>query len=233
MSEQTEIFDLATGHSLIDVRGGGFDSALSVGGRPIVFNWCDCEGSVGQYLARAGRIDCEKELRSLRHTLDGNWLPDVPISSQIYPFLELFVPGHYRLRRVESCPDCDTTEFDAAWDFARSHDSFYPFGTTLVFTQSTDSLDHNRVAHYVERIRCGHRPIALTATAAEGWCEFVLDGHHKLTAYKMAGVAPTFVSVCRLDAPRLTPESFEDFIGAGHPLSRHYRKVKSKHDAKP
>jgi hypothetical protein len=231
MTEDGEVFDLVAGHSLIDVRGGGFDSVLLAGGRPIALNWCDCEGSVGQYLARAGRTDCESELRSLRHTLDGHWLGDAAISSQIFPFLELFVPGRYRLRYVGSSPDCDYVEFDASWDFATRHDGFYPYGHVLVFTQSTDALNRDQVAHYREVIRSGRQPIALTATAEDGWCDFVIDGHHKLQAYKVEGVRPTFVSVCRLGAPRLTPGSFDAYIGARHPMSGHYRNVKTRYDA--
>jgi hypothetical protein len=186
---------------------------------------------VAQYLARAGRAECESELRSLRHTLDGHWLPGVPISSQIFAFLQLFVPGRYQLRYVRSCADCDYIEFDASWDFARKQDSFYPYGSVLVFTQTTDTLNRDRVEYHLGRIRDGHRPIALTATVAGGWCEFVIDGHHKLRAYKLAGVRPAFVSVCRLDAPRLTPESFDTFIGPKHPKAEHYRTVKSEYDS--
>ncbi len=166
----------------------------------------------------------------MRCTLEGHWRPEGPISSQIFPFLELFVPGRYELRYVESCTDCGYIEFDASWDFATSHDSFYPNDNVLVFTQSTDALNRDRVAYYLDSIRGGQRPIALTATAAEGWCDFVIDGHHKLEAYKEAGVRPTFVSVCRMDAPRLDPGSFQTYIGARHPMSRHYRDVKVKHD---
>jgi len=70
--EDDEIFDLAAGLSLIDVRGDDFGSVLLVGGRPIALNWCDCGGSVAQYLARAGPADCEQELQALRHTLAGH-----------------------------------------------------------------------------------------------------------------------------------------------------------------
>jgi hypothetical protein len=231
MTEVEEEYELVAGRSLIDVRGGGFDSVLLVGGRLIVLNWCNCAGSVEQYLARAGRADCESELRTLRYALEGNWSCEAPISSRIFPFLELFVPGRYRLRPVVSCPDCEYIEFDSSWEFARGHEEFYPFGRVLVFTQSTDALDRGRVGHYREVIRRGRRPIALTATVEDGWCEFVVDGHHKLQAYKAEGVRPTFVSVSRLGAPRLTPASFDAHIGRGHPLSAHYRDVKARYDA--
>lgn len=230
MAKDAEIFDLVDGHSLIDVRGSDFDSALLVGGQLIVLNWDDCGGTVAQYLARAGRTDCEQELQSLRQTLEGRWAGDTPISSRISPFLGLFVPGRYRLCYVEACPNCDYVEFDASWDHAQQHGGFYPSGQVLVFTQASDTLNPDRVAHYRASIRGGHRPIALTATVEGGWCDFVIDGHHKLLAYKCEGVRPTFVSVCRLDAPPLNSDPFDAYIGARHPLSGHYRSVKTTYD---
>jgi hypothetical protein len=230
MADAAETFQLDSGAALIDVRGGGFDIVLLIGGQPIALNWCDCGGSVAQYIARAGQANCEKELNSLRHTLSGNWSYDVPISSQILQFLKLLVPGRYQLDYVQSRPDCDLIEFDSKWDFATRHDSYYPFDTILVFTQASDALDVERVNHFVRCIRAGDRPIVLTVTADEGWCDFVVDGHHKLQAYKLLGVAPTFVRVCRLDAPNQTADSFAAYIGESHPMSSHYRDVKTKHD---
>lgn len=229
MDTHGETIDLDDGLSLIDVRGGSFDSLLLVDGHPIALNWSDCQGSVGQYMARAGVTDCEDELRHLRHVLDGNLLADTPVSSQVYAFLQLFVPARYRLQYYENCQDCDYIQFDASWSHSRAHDSFYPFGHVLVFTQPVDTLNHDRVHYYLARIGDGHRPIALSATVDEGWCEFVIDGHHKLQAYRMAKAAPAFISVCRLDAPRLSAGAFNDCIGGAHPMASHYRKVKTEH----
>ncbi len=91
MSNETEVFELATGYSVIDVRGGEFDLALFVGGRPIALNWSDCEGSVAQYLrVRVGRIAKTNFRRSgtLSKVIG---FPNVPISSQLYPFLNCLV----------------------------------------------------------------------------------------------------------------------------------------------
>ena|SRR5436190_8169648 len=230
MATLSETVDLTDGTGFIDVRGSGFDSMLLVDGRPIALNWCDCEGSVAQYLVRAGRTDCEQELQALRHTLEGHLLPDVPLQTQISPFLELLAPGHYELSYIEACPDCHFVVFDTSWDFATDHDQFYPFGTDLVLTQASDSLNPDRIEHFVRRIQAGQRPIALTLTVPQSWCEFVIDGHHKLQAYKAAMVGPTLISVCRLDAPKLNPDSFAAHLGASHPKSRDYRRVKTDHD---
>jgi uncharacterized protein (TIGR02996 family) len=49
-----ELLVVAAGKSLIDMRGGLFETALLVEGRPIALNWDDCRGSVGQYLVFTG-----------------------------------------------------------------------------------------------------------------------------------------------------------------------------------
>lgn len=231
MDTEAEIVDLADTQSLIDIRGGGFDSVLLVGGKPIALNWSDCEGSVAQYMARAGATDYEEKLQSLRRTLDGNLRSDASLQSQIYPFLELFVPGRYRLQYHIACPDCDYIEYNDKWSPQKEYDHFYPYGWVLVFTQPTDALNRERVTKYAQAIQNGHRPIALTGTVEDGWCEFVIDGHHKLQAYRNEQIKPTFISVSRLDAPRLLPDAFAGYIGTEHPMGSHYRKVKSRYDA--
>ena len=229
MDTRVETAELVQSHSLIDVRGGGFDSLLLVGGKPIALNWCDCEGSVGQYMVRAGSTDCEKKLRSLRHLVEGNVSAQAPLTAQLQPFLELFVPGRYRILYYESCPDCDCIKFNTPWMASRDFDQFYPMCHVLVFTQAVDSLNSERVAYHLERIRNGHRPLALTATTDDGWCEFVIDGHHKLQAYSQAGIDPSFISVCRLDAPRLSADSLSELFDAGHPMADQYRRVKTQY----
>lgn len=220
-----ELFELADGLSFIDVRGGADGSLLLVDGKPISLHWCDCEGSVAQYLVRAGSTDCENKLRMIRHVLDGNINSGQPISAQILPFLELFVPGLYKLQQQQCYEGWACVEFDSSWDSATSHGGFYPFDSTLIFTQSVDSLNQERVDHYALAITNGARPIALTATSNTAWCDFVLDGHHKLQAYKLVNVRPEIISVSRLNAPALASDTFTCWFDANHPLADHYRKA--------
>lgn len=231
MDNNSEIVDITDSLALIEIRGGGFDSLLLVDGEPIALNWSDCEGSVGQYLARAGATSYEESLQSLRHFLSGKFLSDVPLGVQLSSFLDLFVSGRYRLQRLNECEDCDYLEYHSDWTRTKNHDEFYPFGWSLIMTQPRESLNHEQVQRYIEDIKKGVRPIALTATVEEGWCDFVIDGHHKLQAYKLAQIAPTFISVCRLDAPQLSSSSFDQSIDPNHPMSSHYRKVKTEHNS--
>jgi hypothetical protein len=230
MDAVEEIIELVTGCGLIEVRGNEFDSALFIDGKPIALNWSDCEGSVAQYMVRAGVTDCEDKLRSLRHVVEGNLRLDISISAQVLPFLELFANGHYRLRYFESPSDWQFAEFTTSWRATKDLDHFYPVAGTLVLTQPSDALRFDRVSHHLERIHAGRHPIALTATMEGGWCDFVIDGHHKLLAYKAAKVAPSFLSVCRLDAPRLSVNAFDECSGGRHAMREQYRRVKSQFD---
>lgn len=227
-----EVIELSSGHALIDLRGGGFDSAVFVGGKPVVMIWSDCEGSVGQFLARAGAVNYESDLKSLRWILDGHLRGDLSLSVQIHPFMELLTPGCYQLELHRDVPDCTLMDYEASWRPEHDHIAFYPYETTLVFLQPTDSLNEERIQHFVTVIQRGQRPIAIVGSVAAGWCDFVIDGHHKLRAYQLAGVAPTFIRICRLNASRLPIETLVNAVGELHPLGPHYERVKAKYDAR-
>lgn len=130
------------------------------------------------------------------------------------------------------CIDPDYVEFDFhdSCDFVTNHAWYYPFNEVLAFTRPKASLNLSRVADYVACIERGERPVALTLTATEGWCHFVLDGHHKLHAYKASSVGPRLIQVCRLDAPAVSDSAFQDLqLDGRHPLAPQYRKVKSQY----
>jgi hypothetical protein len=67
----------------------------------------------------------------------------------------------------------------------------------------------------------------VTITIVEGLAEYIIDGHHKLTAYEAARVNPTLLQITRLDPPLLPITTIDDFA-AKHPLAKHYRKNKTE-----
>ena len=219
-------------YGIIDVRGRDFDSALLVAGKAIALNWMsDPVGHLGQYLVRAGRTNYESKLAALRHTLEGNLCGDVPLSSQLHAFLELLVPGQYLIQYHSEFAPFKCLEYKANLD-PTVYDHFYPSrDPLLVFTQPSDTLNQDRVSHYVKTIQSGQRPIAITARVDLGVCDFVLDGHHKLQGYKTTRIAPAVIRICRINAPRLSAASFEKYFRVKHPMSSHYRQVKTKYDA--
>ena len=218
---------VGTGKGLIEVRGGQEEVVLLVEGKSVAFNWDDCAGSVGQYLVFTGHTRGADYARQLAEFVEGE-VDERPFADQIEPLLALFAPGTYCLTYTPSAAaeSVTTLEYAARSSANRELVGYYPDLRHLVCTQARESLDDERVAFFRERIRAGRRPIVLTASAEGAWCEFVIDGHHKLAAYNRAGVRPTVLSIVRWQAPELSLEEGLGFLPSGHPGVAHYRRMK-------
>ena len=108
-------------------------------------------------------------------------------------------------------PDCNNT-----WkiDFSYLTTNPYPMDDQVFLaTRSEDSLDEALVDQYEAAIRAGQRPMAILLTQQfaaskpldecepldfEDYRSFIIDGHHKLTAYARAGIAPPVCWIVKL-----------------------------------
>lgn len=184
-----ESYFLEGGFGSIDLVGNEFDCAIYFQGKPYAINWADCEGGVGQLLVRTGLKGFKKDLRQLRHVLENGLDPEQKISDQIYPILQLFKYGDLILRNY--CPD--------QWEIIDYDENqiidYYPFGEPLVTTQPRSSLNVDTILKYEASIKSGNSPVVVTTSVQDGWCEFVLDGHHKLQAYDRLKKPPNIVNI--------------------------------------
>ena len=211
--------------NLIDVRGCDFDTLILSRGEPLAINWNDGAGSVAQYLVRAGAPDFEDELASLRHALDGNIDSNAALATQVDLFLKLLAPATYRLT-IESFKISEMIEPREEWNPMKDYEYFYPTDVTLVLTQPTSSLDSAKVREYVAKIKAGERPIALAVTTEDAWCNYIIDGHHKLVAYRRLNTRPRVITAYRMSPPPLPRDTFNEWFPANHPLALHYQKNK-------
>ncbi len=143
--------------------------------------------------------------------------------------LALFAPGTYCLGYTPSTTveSVATVEYPCGPNADRELLGYYPADVrNLICTQTRESLDEERVAFYQEQLRAKRRPIVLTASAEEAWCEFVIDGHHKLAAYNRARVRPAVLGIVRWQAPEITLEEGLGCLTRGHPGVREYRRMK-------
>lgn len=212
----------------LTVGGGSSETVLLVDGKPVALNWDDCAGSVGQYLVFTGHARGADHARELAAFVEGEPDGERPLADPLGPLLALFAPGTYCLGYTPSgvgesvvtlgCPDRGA---------APELINYYPvYQRNLVCTQPNDSLDAERVAFFREQIRAGRRPVVLTASADGAWCEFVIDGHHKLAAYALEGVGPTVLGIIRENAPPISPNEGLGWLPPGHPGIGEYRRVK-------
>ena len=220
---------MGDGKGLIEVRGGQEETVLLVEGRPVALNWDDCHGSVGQYLVFTGHTRGDDYARQLVEFVEGEVDGGRPLAEQIGPLLALFAPGTYCLGYTPSTAveGVVTLEYVRRPNADRELVEYYPADVrNLVCTQTRESLDEERVAYYQEQLRARRRTIVLTASAEGAWCEFVIDGHHKLAAYNRERVRPAVLGIVRWQAPGITLEEGLGCLPRGHPGVREYRRMK-------
>jgi uncharacterized protein (TIGR02996 family) len=224
-----DLVSLSEGKGLIEVRGGEGDTVLLVEGKPVALNWDDCDGSVGQYLVFTGHTCGSEYVRELREFVSGQVDNDRPLAEQIEPLLALFAPGTYCLSYIPSTvgQNIGTLEYSGRPRANRALVNYYPADhRNLICTQTRESLHEERVADYRKQIRAHKRPIVLTTSAEGAWCEFVIDGHHKLEAYNREGVKPTILDIVRWSAPAISLEEGIGFLPRRHRGIKEYRRVK-------
>ncbi|WP_033290110.1 hypothetical protein [Amycolatopsis jejuensis] len=97
-----------------------------------------------------------------------------PLAETLRDLLALLVDGQYRLSGPQRLED----------------DELVPAG-------SWPAEDDARVAYYRTAIRSGHRPVAVVLAGAR---PLLLDGHHKITAYRAEGITPSVVVITQYSA---------------------------------
>lgn len=217
--DQSEIVEIAGMPGGFELRGGEFDMMLLWNGAPVILNWCDCQGSVGQYLKACGRVDsCDAQLQAYRRAVNSGFDSTRSIADQIGLLLNLFVAGRYQLELLEADD----------WELI-GHDTgnFYPYpANCFVATRARDSLDGQTIEAHAKAIGRGERPIVVVATVPEAHVAYVIDGHHKLQAYRRAGVPPRPICITALKPPPVDLADGKRLVGGWSTLGRHYVKWK-------
>ena len=225
-----EEFVLEDGEGLIDIRGDGFDFGLLVGGEPVAFIWADCHGSIGEYLIRSrDTSNLSGRLRAMRQVAGGELNPETPLHVQIRPLLALFTNGRYQLVYQDEANGFQIRSYDKRFSYARDGENFYPEPPLLVMTQPMDLLRRDRIDFFRERIAAGIRPIVFAATLGRALDAFVLDGHHKLQAYRELEVLPAVLFIVKVTPDPIPLEDGVRFFAPGQPLRDEYRRVKSEY----
>ncbi len=218
------------GKGLIDVRGGLSDTVLLVEGKPIALNWDDCQGSVGQYLVFTHHTRGADYARQLTDLVEGALSQTQPLADQLGPLLALLAPGTYSLAYTPSAAAIDnaaTLEHPGRASAREELDQYYPaYQRSLIGTQASESLNEEQVTYFQGMIRDGLRPIVLTISAEGSWCEFVIDGHHKLAAYRRVHTEPTILSIVRVQAPEISLNEGLEWLPPRHSGISKYRRMK-------
>jgi hypothetical protein len=192
MQPREETFALEKGKGLIEIRRQNYASGLFIKGKPIVFNWDEASGSICQEFYLVEHYSEEESVAKFRDLIENGFAPKQSLRSQLIPFLQNLSSGTYKLT-LELLTESTWGE----WEQGYTLSGYYPDTLMLLPTQYTDSLDEKRILEWAYAIENGANPIVITLTdEAEHWCEFILDGHHKLWGYSLAQVRPWRLRIC-------------------------------------
>jgi len=208
---RNETYRLTTGRGRLELRADGARACgLYLDNKPILYHWDASESTAIDAYFHFMALELGNELSDLRRIVAQEPTPERSLSDLIQPLLSLFANGEYTLSFGRVPDDYATGFWEEQWgEMYASMDTLH-----LIATQPEKGLDLVRVFDYIERIERGERPWAITLVAA--WnAEFILDGHHKLTAYQECRVLPW-----RL---KITPQfhnllSFDDWPAAETPF---------------
>lgn len=205
---RTELVTVSTNGPL-EVRGDDFDTALFVGGQPVAYFWSDFAGSVGQNLIRTISPNPTEAIQRFRDSVSGSDSLARTLVDSFPELVSILVAGEYKLELEELPPDTYVVDFSFG-DKSGGISNFYPGFGALVATQPRSSLSEQIIRDYDRRIADGARPLVVTLAGGISWAEFVIDGHHKLQAYRRSGI-----SIHRLAIIKLNPQpvKLSDVLG--------------------
>jgi hypothetical protein len=221
-SASTEV-EVPDGLGVVEVLGNDFASVLYLRGEPARLHTYDCEGSVGQLAARAGWGGSRPgELDALR-----DWLAEPglrvdrrtrevsgPLLPGLQPFLRLLCRGRYRV----SAYAVPWRELRVAGLAGRDVFPWYfPLdGDPLVATGGWPPPDGETVRAYRHRIAKGGRPAAVVVSPPGGSVRYLLDGHHKLAAYRAERVPAVLVEITPAQPVPLPRKVFAALLEESH-----------------
>ena len=219
---------LTNPNSIIKIRFDGFLSCLIIE-KPRVIDWPDFGGSVARYYLNLPYSKPEIEslkaieeklssIRSIQELKDAGFLNLLETGEYD---IELWEDKPADLRFNNNLANSNGIIHRWQKEIIGTHrsskpfpiESFYPYGRQLMFTRPFETLDLERVKHYENLIQSGERPLAITIRVKnveqkdedsdqnyeDNTCKYILDGHHKLVAYKNLKINPSYFVISRLN----------------------------------
>ncbi|NHQ88429.1 hypothetical protein HA050_20215 [Iodobacter sp. HSC-16F04] len=221
-----EAFTVTSMGGLLDVRGDDFEAALLVGGKIRVFQWSDCRGSVGQNLVRKISTDKTRSELSFRKSVEVEVSGDYPLGVHFSEILNVLAIGEYALVLEEIPADAYVVDLTDKSENGLEVTSFYPGFGALIATQPLSSLSAAHVNHLAQDIQNGARPTVITLCTDGAWGEFIIDGHHKLPAYRIAGIPVRRLNIVRLNNDRLPLAEILNFVPITGDLRNHVKEYR-------
>lgn len=220
--EQIEVVD---GSGAIDLRGDLESALLRIDGEPFSYCWSTEEGTTMNRLLRLASTNSIRNEREYRHAIEAD--ENAPsLESVLKHILPHLSSGHYTARLDDECGTFDIVDIWSATETVSEVESYYGGIVAYMLTQPRAILAESRIAHFCDLIRDDKRPVIVTISLSEDSDQYVLDGHHKLAAYRRLQVPSRYLNLARMDPP---PVDF-DLTRNTPKTSKHNKSAMDKPD---
>jgi len=176
-----EIVNIEKGKGTLEIKGGKYDSALFLNGDLIQFTFLREIGSTWRYQIAKGIKESELiSEQKFSNFVKYGFLTSEALSSQFEFILSCLTVGEYEIELTEIDSDTGVVEIHENVDGYYNSDT-YGGMTEIIETQS--EFNENVVDEYIELIKKGNEPILILLKVKGSENTFIIDGHHKFTAY--------------------------------------------------
>lgn len=192
------------GDSSIDIRGDNEISELRIVGQLLGLVWWTSDGTTIENLIQFRHPEGRAQLDAFCGATLEEFDEEVLIES-VQPFL---AAGYYRVT-IADYYDLDAYLDEASHDL-ESPTSYYGGCYSMIATQSKSQLSEKTVNWFRAKIRNGTEPLVLGICVNASWADdmeddlrtvFILDGHHRLEAYRLEGKKARICVIARIDPP--------------------------------
>jgi hypothetical protein len=173
-------------NGVLEIIGNPLESILFMRGIPIQYSWYAERGTTMRYHLVKG---IEKGALHLTSRMDDSLKRGIKSESDFMTisdyFNQLFLFGTYEYGCYEV--GSNGASF-VLFPESNGYSGFESYGGMLEYTATQSSICDDIVDNYKEQILRGSRPIVVLLHVENSWMFYVIDGHHKLSAYRKANI---------------------------------------------
>lgn len=219
-------------NGIIEIIFDGFLSCLRID-KPRVADWPNCDGTVDRYFScfPPSRINREllealreniNKIKTINDFIESGFTKLLVTGEYEFETRENVEAQYlYNTSLINSNETIFNWRKEAIGNYGHpkpySPDSFYPDESQLLFTEPFESFSINRIKYYENQISNGERPKAIVIRLLNrkqlvedrgqhlvNTVKYVLDGHHKLIAYKNKNIHPHYIVINKIPEPNTT-----------------------------
>ncbi|MEO1450749.1 MAG: hypothetical protein AAFV07_14565 [Bacteroidota bacterium] len=182
-------------NGVLKIKGNPQETMLYLRSKPIQYSWYAEVGSTWRYHIAQG---LDKQAINIHAGMEEQLKNGIANEGEFLGICEyfnrFFTYGTYEYGHFELPVDLGWIEIPEQ----EAYKSFDYYGGLLSISPTQNSIDKAIVRDYKVQILKGARPAIVLLHMENSWMFYLLDGHHKFMAYKLAQVQPRAVIITKL-----------------------------------